>query len=73
MEVSRLAMANMVLKIVKPDKAYLCDPTKNIECKRSVGGECCSEHCAATTNPEYAKLDEYGRPIKVFDIRRSAI
>lgn len=68
-----MAIANVVLKIVKPDKAYLCDPTKNIECKRSVGGECSSEYCAATTNPEYAKLDEYGRPINLQRIRRSAI
>lgn len=58
-------MANVVLEI------YLCDPEKNIECKRSVGGECCSEYCAATTNPKYAKLDEYGKPIRVSGIRRN--
>ena len=45
-------------------KCYLCDPQKNIECKRSVGGVCYSKYCCSTKNPKYAKLDENGNPIE---------
>lgn len=58
------------LLINKPIKEiYLCDPSRNTECRRSVGGECSNEYCAATAHPEYAQLDEYGKPIKLSDIR----
>lgn len=55
--------------VISPDSIYLCDPTRNTECRRSVGGECSNEYCAATAHPEYAQLDEYGKPIKLLDIR----
>lgn len=57
---------SIVLLINKPIKEiYLCDPTRNTECRRSVGGECSNEYCAATVHPEFAQLDEYGKPITV--------
>lgn len=49
--------------VISPDSIYLCDPTRNTDCRRSVGGECHNEYCAATAHPEYAQLDEYGKPI----------
>lgn len=38
---------------------YLCDPSKNKECKK----HSCQRICRHTTKRECAKLDENGKPI----------
>lgn len=55
---------------------YRCDPEKNRKCKktgcalirgREKGG---MYQCDATADPEYAELDEAGRPIVAFVVMR---
>ena len=54
---------------------YQCDPEKNTECnKRGCAlvkkrGKAPGE-CRATGNPEYAVLNEEGRPVKAFVVMR---
>lgn len=38
---------------------YLCDPSKNKECKKTV----CQIICRHTTSLHFAKLDDKGKPI----------
>lgn len=55
---------------------YLCDPEKNTDCRKN---SC--EHnplsafpvCKATKYPEFAKLDESGKPIRLPDWREEFI
>ena len=54
---------------------YQCDPEKNTECKkrgcalvRRKGKK--AGECSATDNPEYAVLNEEGRPIVAFVVMR---
>ncbi len=56
---------------------YRCDPEKNTECKkrgcaliRGRGKKAGSFRCEATDNPEYAALNEEGRPIVAFTVMR---
>ena len=54
---------------------YRCDPEKNTECKKrgcalvkkrgKISGE-----CAATSNPDFAELNEDGKPIVAFVVMR---
>ena len=54
---------------------YKCDPEKNTECKKRgcalvkkrgrIAGE-----CEATSNPDFAKLNEDGKPIVAFVLMR---
>ena len=55
---------------------YRCDPEKNTECRkrwcaltkgRKKGG---SFRCEATENPDYAVLNEEGRPVVAFVLMR---
>lgn len=43
---------------------YLCDPIKNASCKKTF---CAYRHyggmCKHTLNPEYARLDAWGKPM----------
>ena len=55
---------------------YRCDPEKNTECKKRgcalIKGrkKAGSFRCEATANPEYAVLNEEGRPIVAFTVMR---
>ena len=55
---------------------YVCDPEKNTECKKRgcalIRGrkKAGSFKCEATANPEYAVLNEEGRPVKAFVVMR---
>ncbi len=54
---------------------YKCDPEKNKECKKrgcalvTARGRRPGE-CEATSNPEFAVLNEEGRPVKAFVVMR---
>ena len=55
---------------------YKCDPEKNTECKKNGCNKGRGKSkkafgwCKATSNPEYAVLNEEGRPIKAFVVMR---
>ena len=45
---------------------YLCDPDKNTECRKTGcvhNAAAIMKSCERTSHPEYAKLDEEGKPI----------
>ena len=54
---------------------YRCDPEKNTECRKNgcalvkKRGKRPGE-CAATSNPDFAELNENGRPIVAFVLMR---
>lgn len=43
---------------------YLCDPSKNKECKKTV----CQTQCKYTLNSAFAKADNKGNPIIVIEM-----
>lgn len=56
-------------KMIECELLYLCDPEKNTECSKTgcyhnPNAECeKKDGCKATSNKEYAKLTESGKPI----------
>lgn len=44
---------------------YLCDTSKNTECKMCINGVCQSEKCDCTREIKFAKLHKDGEPIKI--------
>ena len=54
---------------------YLCNPEKNTECKKrgcafAKGRGKKPGPCSATDKPEFAVLNEEGRPVKAFVVMR---
>ena len=54
---------------------YRCDPEKNTECKKRgcalvKGRGRKPGQCEVTDNPEFAVLNEEGRPVKAFVVMR---
>ena len=52
----------------KESALYLCDPSKNLTCQKSI----CQSQCVLTTKVEYAKADADGSPIIVYKNRMEA-
>lgn len=53
----------------KESALYLCDPSKNVTCQKSI----CQSQCVLTTKVEYAKADADGSPIIVYKNRMEAL
>ena len=53
----------------KESALYLCDPSKNVTCQKSI----CQSQCVLTTKVKYAKADADGSPIIVYKNRMEAL
>ena len=48
------------------DRFYRCNPELNKECRKTA----CQKECTLTTHKEYARTDEFGKPIIVDEFEK---